>query len=86
MLEDEDRLLPEGLRGDAWKWWRDEMGHGYRLEGLEYGAAVAFGLMGMAEAIRTRPDTSPWPCVDCGKWNLAMLDYCAHCTEPEPFI
>ncbi len=47
-------LTEEGLEGDGWQWWRDEMGHGYRLEGLEYGAAAAFGLMGMAEALHVK--------------------------------
>lgn len=52
-------MINEGLSGDAHKWWRDEMGPHYRLEGLEYGAAAAFGLMCMFYAIRDNPSYNP---------------------------
>ncbi len=44
------------------------------------GAAVAFGLMGMAEAIRNRP--KPWTCVDCGD-EVVGRDWCPECEFPQ---
>ncbi len=46
--------------------------------GWREGAAVAFGLMGMAEAIRTTERTY-WRCVDCGRTCSQSDECCTAC-------
>jgi hypothetical protein len=51
-----DRLV------DAYAWETDD------VASFLYGAAVAFGLMGMAEAIRNRPPRWVWRAEDEDRW------------------
>ncbi len=61
----------DGRRPGRLSAWHDEA---YRA-----GAAVAFGLMGMAEAIRTLPGVSDWTCRSCDTFNAAGALTCDDC-------
>ena len=47
--------------------------------GFMLGAAVAFGLMGMAEAIRNKPGMTDWTCRSCNTFNGAGALDCDDC-------
>lgn len=79
MENDSDDI--DGLSVGAWHWWRDELGHHMTAEGLELGAAVAFGLMGMAEAIRLGGWGRSWMCGDCGRQNHGFEACCSACRD-----
>ncbi len=51
------------------------------MSGLAFntGAAVAFGLMGMAEAIRAMPGVADWTCRSCNTFNGAGALECDDC-------
>lgn len=48
-----------------------------RAQGERDGAAAAFGLMGMAEAIKARRSTMP--CLECGAPTTAWRKFCDRC-------
>jgi len=56
-----------------------ENGIDWRHDDYATGAAVAFGLMGMAEAIRAMPGVSDWTCRSCDTFNAAGSLTCDDC-------